>query len=65
MELPNGNIEIFGLFDKITIDVNDKNVIFKVNKDFSYMINELLGGEFTLFDLKELVALKGVIQNFI
>lgn len=59
VELPNGNIEIFGLFDKITIDVNDKNVIFKVNKDFSYMINELLGGEFTLFDLKELVALKG------
>lgn len=59
VELPNGNIEIFGLFDKITIDVNEKNVIFKVNKDFSYMINELLGGEFTLFDLKELVALKG------
>lgn len=59
VELPNGNIEIFGLFDKITIDVNEKNVIFKVNQDFSYMINELLGGEFTLFDLKELVALKG------
>lgn len=58
VELPNGKIEIFGLFDKITIDPNEKSIIFKINQDFSYMLNGLLNN-FTIFDLKELVALKG------
>ena len=58
IELPNGNIEIFSLFDKIIIDINEKNIIFKINKDFSYMLNGLLNN-FTIFDLKELISLKG------
>lgn len=56
--LPNGNIKIFGLFDSILIDVVNKNVEFSVNDDFKYMLNDLISN-FTYFDLKDLVSLKG------
>lgn len=56
--LPNGNIKIFGLFDSILIDVVNKNVEFSINKDFKYMLNDLISN-FTYFDLKDLVSLKG------
>lgn len=56
--LPNGNIKVFGLFDSILIDVLNKNVEFSVNDDFKYMLNDLIAN-FTYFDLKDLVSLKG------
>lgn len=58
LELPDGRIRIFSLFDFIEIDPNKKIVTFSVNKDFKYLLNNLVGN-FTLFELKELVQLKG------
>lgn len=59
IELPNGDIVIFGLFDVITIKPKDKSVIFSVNEIFRYMIDDLVKN-FTMFDLRELVSLKGI-----
>lgn len=58
LELPDGRIRIFSLFDFIEIDPNKKIVTFSVNNDFKYLLNNLVGN-FTLFELKELVQLKG------
>ncbi|MGL6024680.1 MAG: replication initiation protein, partial [Cetobacterium sp.] len=55
---PNGDIVLFGLFDKIHIKVEEREVSFKVNEEFSYLLNNLIGN-FTMFDLKDLVSLKG------
>ena len=59
MELPNGDIVIFGLFDVITIKPKDKRIVFSVNEIFRYMIDDLVKN-FTMFDLRELVSLKGI-----
>lgn len=59
VELPNGDIVIFGLFDVIKIKPKDKSVVFSVNEIFRYMINDLVKN-FTMFDLRELVSLKGM-----
>lgn len=59
IELPNGDIVIFGLFDVITIKPKDKSVVFSVNEIFRYMIDDLVKN-FTMFDLRELVSLKGI-----
>lgn len=58
LELPDGRIRIFSLFDFIEIDPNKKIITFSVNNDFKYLLNNLVGN-FTLFELKELVQLKG------
>lgn len=59
IELPNGDIVIFGLFDTITIKPKDKRIVFSVNEIFRYMIDDLVKN-FTMFDLRELVSLKGI-----
>ena len=59
IELPNGDIVIFGLFDVITIKPKDRSVVFSVNEIFRYMIDDLVKN-FTMFDLRELVSLKGM-----
>ncbi|MCQ8213643.1 RepB family plasmid replication initiator protein [Cetobacterium somerae] len=59
IELPNGDIVIFGLFDVITIKPKDKSIVFSVNEIFKYMIDDLVK-IFTMFDLRELVSLKGI-----
>ena len=59
IELPNGDIVIFGLFDVITIKPKDKSIVFSVNEIFKYMIDDLVKN-FTMFDLRELVSLKGI-----
>lgn len=58
LELPDGRIRIFSLFDFIEIDPNKKIVTFGINNDFKYLLNNLVGN-FTLFELRELVQLKG------
>ncbi|MGL4358443.1 MAG: replication initiation protein [Cetobacterium sp.] len=58
IELPNGEIVIFGLFDLIRIKPKEKKIVFTVNEVFRYMIDNLVG-KYTIFDLRELISLKG------
>lgn len=58
IELPNGEIVIFGLFDLIRIKPKEKKIVFAVNEIFRYMIDNLVG-KYTIFDLRELISLKG------
>ena len=58
IELPNGEIVIFGLFDLIRIKPKEKKIVFTVNEIFRYMIDNLVG-KYTIFDLRELISLKG------
>lgn len=58
VELPNGKIRIFSLFDLIEIDPNEKIITFIVNEDFKYSLNNLVGN-FTMFEFKEFIRLKG------
>lgn len=54
--LPDGVIKIFNFFRTITIDPNNHTVNLAVNKDFQYLINDLVGN-YTEYDLKHIVGL--------
>ena len=62
IELPNGDIMIFNLFEKMVFSPSKRTLTAKVTETFSYMINDLLE-QFTTFDLKELVALKSAYSK--
>jgi plasmid replication initiation protein len=58
LTLPDGRIVVFSLFPNIAIDPNKKNVVVSINQDFGYLIRDLIGN-FTIFDLKEMLSLSG------
>ena len=51
------SILMFTLFNKFKIDLNNDILITKVNDDFYYLLNELVGN-FTMFELVDFVNLK-------
>lgn len=53
-----GTIEKFTLFNRYFIDPESKTVIININPYFQYVLNDLLGN-YTIFDLQELVNLNG------
>lgn len=53
-----GTIEKFTLFNRYSIDPENKIVIININPYFQYVLNDLLGN-YTIFDLQELVNLNG------
>lgn len=58
VEIEKGVFVTFGLFGDILTDTNKKIVEIPINPKFKYLIDDL-ARNFTRFDLKELVALKG------
>ena len=58
VEIEKGVFVTFGLFGDILTDTNKKLVEIPINPKFKYLIDDL-ARNFTRFDLKELVALKG------
>lgn len=54
----NGDYIAFSLFDNLVVSPNRKVVESYINPLFKHMIYDLIGN-FTIFDLKELVSLKG------
>ncbi|MFR3342562.1 MAG: replication initiation protein [Clostridia bacterium] len=51
------SILMFTLFNKFKIDLNNDILITKINDDFYYLLNELVGN-FTMFELVDFVNLK-------
>lgn len=51
------SILMFTLFNKFKIDLNNNILITKINDDFYYLLNELVGN-FTMFELVDFVNLK-------
>lgn len=51
------SILMFTLFNKFKIDLNNDILITKINYDFYYLLNELVGN-FTMFELVDFVNLK-------
>ena len=58
IELPNGDFKVFSLFDDITTSPSRHQVEVEINKNFRYLIEDLVGN-YTELDLKQLVSLKG------
>ncbi|MGL6025352.1 MAG: replication initiation protein [Cetobacterium sp.] len=58
VEVEKGVYKTFSLFGSITTDTNKNILKVPIDQDFSYMIDDLIGN-FTIFDLKELISLKG------
>jgi len=57
IELPNGDIMVFNLFEKLVFSPKKRTLTAKITETFSYMLNDLIGN-YTKFDLKALVSLK-------
>ncbi|MGL5426547.1 MAG: replication initiation protein [Cetobacterium sp.] len=58
IEVEKGVYLTFSLFGDILTDTNKKFIEVPINPKFKYLINDLIGN-FTMFDLKDLVSLKG------
>lgn len=55
-------IKRFVLFNKYVIDKNEKVIRIKASEDFEYILNNLIGN-FTKFDLKDLISLKSLYSK--
>lgn len=50
----------FTLFTKYIVDKSEKKVTISVNKDFQYLLNDFLSGNYTKFDLAEFTSIKSI-----
>lgn len=55
-------LQRFVLFSKYTINKKEKTITIKASEDFEYVLNNLIGN-FTKFDLKELISLKSIYSK--
>lgn len=65
LQVENNNCTIFGvLFHKIKVNNEEKTVTIKTDKDFLYIINNLVEN-YTIFDLQDLIGMKGIYSKLI
>ncbi|MGG5368390.1 replication initiation protein [Enterococcus sp. DIV0240a] len=57
-ETETGGITYFTLFDEFTVEPSKKTISIRIKKKFSYILNDLAGGEFTRFELEEFTSLR-------
>lgn len=65
LEVEQNNCTIYGvLFHKIKVDNEGKTITIKTDKEFVYIINNLVEN-YTIFDLQDLIGIKGVYNKLI